>query len=126
VVDGEDGLVLQFSHALYEGFEPDRLYERDPIVLLDHLPFAQFEFLGLDETGDNTVWSASWEDGATLPLAVRLDVDMPEDSQVQWPVLMTGVRVDGMAVAGRNDVREYGDAIRDMIRRSGRDENGGR
>lgn len=116
VVQGDDGLVLQFSHALYEGFETGYLYERDPIVLLDRLPYAQFEFLGLDETGEGLMWTSTWEDGSLLPKAVRLDVEMPEGSQVHWPVLMTGVRVDEAAVSQQGDVVEYREAVRRMIR----------
>jgi general secretion pathway protein J len=123
VVNGEDGLVLQFSHALYEGFQPEKMFERDPIVLLDHLPYAQFEFLGQDESGENLLWTTTWDDGSVLPLAVRLDVDMPEGSKVHWPVLMTGIRVDEEAVAHGNDVRDYGNAIRDLIRKSGSGSN---
>ncbi|MGB5292874.1 MAG: prepilin-type N-terminal cleavage/methylation domain-containing protein, partial [Lysobacterales bacterium] len=35
VVDGDDGeMHIQFSHALLQGFTEDRLYDREPVVLL--------------------------------------------------------------------------------------------
>lgn len=119
VVTGENGLSLWFSHALFEGFSPELLYERDPVILLEGLEFAQFEFLGYDEMGEVGTWTTSWEDGSVLPLAVRLDVDLGEDSKVIWPVLLTGVRVDEMAMQQGADVQDYRQAVRDMIRNSG-------
>ena len=116
VLPEEGHLALWFSHALYEGYSPELMYERDPVLLLDGLEFAQFEFLGYDENGELGSWTTNWEDGSVLPLAVRLDVGMPEGSKVTWPVLLTGVRVDEMAVRQVADVREYRDAVRDMIR----------
>jgi hypothetical protein len=86
------------------------------VVLLEGLQSAQFEFLGYDPTGEISSWSSSWEDTAILPLAVRLDIDMPEGNQVAWPSLMTGVRVDEMAINQSADIQDYREAVRDMIR----------
>ena len=116
VLPEDDHLALFFSHALYEGYSPELMYERDPVLLLEGLEFAQFEFLGYDESGELGNWTTTWEDGSVLPLAVRLDVGLPEGSKVAWPVLLTGVRIDEMAVHQTADVREYREAVREMLR----------
>lgn len=68
----DDEFVLQFSHALLQDFEDDYLYERDPVVLLEGVASAEFEFLGRDEQGEITSWAANWDQPQSLPVAVRL------------------------------------------------------
>ncbi len=122
VVNGGNGLDLLFSHALLQDFEQQRLYDRDPIVLLEDLEYAQFEFLSRDDDGEIMGWAASWDDPSILPLAVRIDLGFGEESQSLWPLLATTIRVDEMAVAQTAASRDYGEAIRDLIRnRKGQD-----
>ncbi len=62
VVNGDNGeLVIQFSHALLQGFTEDRLHERDPVILLEECNSAGFEFLGRDEEGELTGWTTYWD-----------------------------------------------------------------
>lgn len=123
VVESNAGLALIFSHALLQGFYPEALYERDPVVLLDGLQGAGFEFLEVDEQDAVVGWTTYWEDPAVMPKAVRLFVDLGEDSRVTWPVLAANVRVDETAVRQTSDVRDYSETIRDLIRnRQDRDE----
>jgi general secretion pathway protein J len=96
---GEEGLVLVISHALLQGFEEEKLYERDPIVLLDRIDQAEFQFLGLDEEGELSAWSNVWEDPEKLPLAVSLDIEFNEEVYVRWPLLTASVRVDAQALS---------------------------
>jgi general secretion pathway protein J len=119
IVSGEDGEELVLSHALLQGFEEDKLYLRDPIVLLKKIEFAEFSFLGRDETGELAGWTNQWEQVGLLPDAVSLDIEFTEDVYIQWPLLNASVRVDPSALddlapdqVGQQD---YSTSIRDLI-----------
>jgi len=117
-VDGEEGLDLVFSHAPQQDFDPLWLDDREPVVLLEGLQGGQFEFLELDEEGIPVGWTAQWEETSTLPRAVRLDLDFPEDYAVQWPELVATVRIDPVAILpGAGGNQTYAERIQDMIRR---------
>ena len=103
---GDDGLALVISHALLQGFEDEKLYERAPIVLLEGIDRAEFQFLALDEEGELSSWSNEWEDPAKMPLAVSLDIEFNEDVYVRWPLLTASVRVDAQAL--QELAAEYG------------------
>lgn len=119
LADGDDGSVLQFRHALLQFFEADRLYDRDPVVLLEDVEAAEFEFMGWNEEGLLTPWMPVWDQHSTLPVAVRLNLEFTEDKQAQWPVLIAGVRVDETAVQGANSRPTYQQAIEDLMRGKG-------
>ncbi|MGA9572674.1 MAG: prepilin-type N-terminal cleavage/methylation domain-containing protein [Lysobacterales bacterium] len=120
VVNGDNGeLVLQLSHALLQGFTDDRLSERDPVILLEGVSSAGFEFLGRDEEGELTGWSTTWDQLDKLPVAVRLDVEFSEGLNLRWPDLAAGVRVDEQALQGLggNLTRPtYEQSIQDLIK----------
>ena len=117
---GDDGLTLLISHALLQGFEEEKLYERAPIVLLDRIDQAEFQFLGLDEEGELGDWTSDWENVETLPLAVSLAIDFNEEVYVSWPQLTASVRIDAGALidlAGGQDISQnYGSAIQKLIK----------
>ncbi len=123
VVRGNNNdVIVQFSHSLLQGFDQDYMYERDPVILLEGVNSAGFEFLGKDDEGNLTGWTASWDEPEKLPVAVRLHVEFFEDLNLQWPDLVAGVRIDEEAVlggAGEGGRAAYKKAIQDMIR--GRD-----
>jgi general secretion pathway protein J len=121
LVPGENGDDLLFSHALLQGFEQGHLFERDPVVLLEDLQDGSFAFMARDEEGQLTGWLGGWNDPASLPTAVRLDIDLGDDSQASWPVLATGIRVDEIAVATTGAARSYEEAIQNMINRRSMD-----
>ena len=101
VVDGDDGdYVVQFSNALLQGFEEDHLFDRDPVILLEGVASADFEFLGRDEEGEVTGWTNSWDQLDILPVAVRLNLEFSEGLNLRWPELVAGVKVDAQAVQG--------------------------
>jgi general secretion pathway protein J len=116
---GEEGLVLVISHALLQGFDEAKLYERAPIVLLDRIDQAEFQFLGLDEEGELSAWSNVWEDPEKLPLAVSLDIEFIEEVYVRWPLLTASVRVDAQALrelAGEQGIGpSYSTSVQKMI-----------
>ena len=120
VVNGEDDeLVIQFSHALLQGFTEDRLYDRDPVILLERVNSAGFEFLGRDEEGELTGWTTYWDQQDILPVAVRLDLEFSEGLNLRWPDLAAGVRVDEQAlqgVVGNMAKPSYEQSIKDLIK----------
>jgi len=120
VVNGDnDELVIQFSHALLQGFTDDRLHERDPVILLERVNSAGFEFLGKDEEGELTGWTTYWDQQDVLPVAVRLDLEFSEGLNLRWPDLAAGVRVDEQAlqsVGGALGAPSYEQSIQDLIK----------
>lgn len=119
VSDGDGELVIQFSHALLQGFTEGRLLDRDPVILLEGVSSAGFEFLGMDDEGELTGWFTSWDQVDILPVAVRLDVEFSEDLNLLWPELTAGVRVDEQAlqgVAGSLGRPTYEQSIKDLIK----------
>ncbi len=116
---GEEGLALVISHALLQGFEEEKLYERDPIVLLEGIAQAQFQFLTLDEEGEPAAWSSVWEEPEKLPLAVSLAVEFNQEVYLRWPLLIASVRVDAEALRGLGGThgvtQSYSTSIRKMI-----------
>lgn len=120
VVSGNDGeFMVQFSHALLQGFTEDRLSDRDPVILLEGVSSAGFEFLGRDEEGELTGWTITWDRPEILPVAVRLDVEFSEKLNLRWPDLAAGVRVDEQALQGVGvNVGQptYEQTIKDLIK----------
>jgi general secretion pathway protein J len=112
-----EGNILQFSHALLQGYEDSHLYERDPVILLEGVESAGFEFLGLDENGEVTDWASSWDQPDILPVAVRLSLEFSGDVRVRWPELVAGVRVDEAAIQGGAGRATYEQTIRDLMKR---------
>jgi general secretion pathway protein J len=127
VVNGDDDeLLVQFSHALLQGFTEDRLYDRDPVILLEGVSSAGFEFLGRDEEGELTGWTTYWDQQDMLPVAVRLDLEFSEGLNLHWPDLAAGVRVDEQAlqgVAGKMARPGYEQSIKDLIKGRNQDES---
>jgi general secretion pathway protein J len=116
--DGADGLELLFSHQLLQGFDPIYMIEREPIMLLDGVEDAQFEFLKADENGVPQSWSNAWDTPDLLPLAVRLDITFADNRQTIWPLLITGVKIDSAAMAQSSQVSPYSNAIQRLIQKS--------
>ena len=122
LANGNDGSVLQFSHALLQGFEEDHLYARDPVILLEGVESAGFEFLGVDDEGELVDWASSWDQPDALPVAVRLNIEFSEDVQMQWPDLVAGVRIDETAIQGGAGRATYEQTIKALMK--GKDKRG--
>lgn len=120
LVPGDDSdVIVQFSHALLQGFEQEHLFYRDPVILLEGVESADFEFLGMDEEGNLAGWTTQWDTKETLPVAVRLNLVFSEGLNVHWPDLVAGVKVDEAAVTGavgEGGRAAYKRAIQDMLR----------
>jgi general secretion pathway protein J len=117
LVNGSDGLELLFNHQLLQGYDPAIDFPREPIVLMEEIASAQFEFLAKDENGELLGWVSYWDTPGMLPVAVRLDIDLGEDSRSVWPLLTTGVKVDELAMNQTGAPQSYSDAIRNMSKR---------
>jgi general secretion pathway protein J len=123
IIRADESYELVLSHALLQGFEESRLYERPPIVLLEDIESASFSFLGLDENGELAGWTSQWGTGDLLPESVALDIEFVDDVYIQWPLLTASVRIDPLATSESSlavqsgSVRDYGSAIQDMIKR---------
>ena len=119
IVSGEEGEQLVLSHALLQGFEEQNLYLRDPIVLLKKIEFAEFSFLGRDETGELSGWTNQWELVGLLPDAVSLEIEFTEDVYIHWPLLTASVRVDPSALdelaTDQVGQQDYSSSIRTLI-----------
>ena len=119
LVNGPEGLDLLFNHALLQGYDPYYGFPREPIALIEGFESGQFEFLAKDENGELLGWVTAWDTPDMLPVAVRLDLDLGEDSRSVWPLLTTGIRVDELAMSQTGASQNYSDAIRNMINRPG-------
>jgi general secretion pathway protein J len=83
-----DGLRLVFDHSQLNGYDPDNpkgSSTREPVMLLEKMQDARFEYRALDEQGELTDWDESWDDAQRLPLMVRLVVEFDDDSRFHWP-----------------------------------------
>jgi general secretion pathway protein J len=93
---GQDGDRLTFDHAQLNGYDPDDpkgKSKREPVVLLEGFRDARFEFRALDEQGELSEWSSTWDDPQRLPLLVRLVLEFDRDSRQRWPDLEIPVLV---------------------------------
>jgi len=127
IVNGEDGLQLVLSHALLQGFEESALGARDPSILIDDITCGSFGFQGRDEQLEPGPWSDSWEDTYMLPVAVSLNLNFGEEAHMEWPELVSSVRIDGSAIAdliaesGGQRPTDYSTTIQNLINRRGND-----
>lgn len=118
------GTTLEFDHAQLNGYDPDDPKagsERPPVLLLDGMQDARFEYRTLDENGELTDWSDSWEDPQRLPVMVRLVAEFPADSTRVWPALEIPV------LAGTAVPAMFGGGLRNRLLpgQPGGDPNGG-
>src|SRR5690606_20684943 len=91
---GQDGYRLLFDHHQLNGYDPDNPQGQDkrpPVLVLEGLARARFEYRMLDENGELTDWSSSWEDPQRLPLMVRLAAEFDQDENREWPDLEIAV-----------------------------------
>ena len=115
LANGDDDRVLQFSHALLQGFDQQRMFERDPVILLNGVESAVFEFLGRDEEGELTGWTSNWDQQSVLPVAVRLNLEFSGGLRILWPELVAGVRVDEQMISGGAAAKTYEKSIRELL-----------
>jgi general secretion pathway protein J len=86
---GRNGLQLLFTHQMLNGFDLEKLSSKDvePVVLLDGIRAGRFQFRKFDDQGKLEDWDDDWEDPGTLPVMVRIELEMARDTQLVWPVM---------------------------------------
>jgi general secretion pathway protein J len=92
---------LRFYHRMLLSEEED---EDEPVVLLDRIRRAEFEFRGIDDEGKLGDWETEWEDPSRTPMMVRLSMEFSRDSGMQWPVLEVPLLID---VGGVNNAYRF-------------------
>jgi len=100
LVRGSDGLQLQFTDAMLNGFEVEKAKNEkvEPVMLLDRIRSGRFLYRTLDDQGNLADWSSSWPDPGVTPLAVRIELVMQPGVQVPWPVLDVPMMLNAGAV----------------------------
>ena len=79
-----DKLQFQFAMLTPDGpLDP----ERDPVVLLDGIEQASFEYRTFDDRGHPGTWRREWAQKSVLPPLVRLKVRF-KDPRRHWPELV--------------------------------------
>jgi general secretion pathway protein J len=116
-----DGLALVLSHALLQGFEEERMHDRAPIMLIDGIEQAEFNFQGRDEEGELAGWVNQWDDPGVLPVVVSLDIEFEEGAYTEWPILVAAVKIDSASFeqldGSRRGPASYSSAIKDLIQK---------
>lgn len=90
LVSGRSDLRLEFDHELLIGGQLIAGDDRAPVLLLDGIAAAQFEYFGLDDDGEATGWQTQWPYPSRLPQLVRLDLRFSQDSR-RWPPLLVAL-----------------------------------
>ena len=100
LVRGNDGLQLQFSDVMLNGFdvEKSKSTKVEPVVLLDRIRSGRFAYRSLDDQGKLADWSSSWPDPGVTPLVVRIELTMQPGVQIPWPVLDVPMMLNAGAV----------------------------
>ena len=101
---GQDGLQLRFNDAMLNGFDvqksksSDAKSSDDSVVLLDHIRDGRFEYRTLDDQGNITNWSSTWDNTAITPLMVRIRLSMQPGVQMPWPTLDVALMLNAGSV----------------------------
>jgi general secretion pathway protein J len=84
---GKQGLQLQFTDRMLNGYEDPSPDTADPVVLLDHIASGHFAYRSLDDQGNLEDWSTDWREPEITPLMIRIELTMQPDAQLAWPTL---------------------------------------
>ena len=75
--------------------EDDDATDRE-VVLIERIAGARFSYFGAAEGGDDPDWHEAWDNPASLPALVRLEIDFPDDAGRFWPDLVVAPRIDAI------------------------------
>ena len=84
---GKDGLQLQFTDTMLNGYDAEKTSDGEPIVLLDRIAAGRFFYRGLDDQGQLGNWSSDWASTEITPLMLRVELTMQPGVQIPWPTL---------------------------------------
>ncbi len=85
---GERGLKrIEFTHALLNGYDDPQSGsdQRPPVVVLEGLQDAHFEYRSVDENGELLPWTRNWDYPQFVPMMVRVVAEFPSDRPQHWP-----------------------------------------
>lgn len=105
-VSGDGGRQLVFHHALLNGYDArEESVERrsEPVVLLDRIRSARFQFRAIDERGELGDWRDEWDKPGQLPLLVRVELEFERDANMDWPELVIPLMVDPSAATASGE-----------------------
>ena len=80
-------LVLDWYVYRPEGLYPPVDRAEQGRILLSGLENLKFQYLVLDDTGENLLWAEEWSPERGLPTAVRVDMAFPAGDPRRWPGL---------------------------------------
>lgn len=98
LVPGPQGQRLVFQHQLISTDGPLKA-EREPLVLLDGIADARFEFRNIDTNGQAQAWESRWDVSAQLPPLMRLRLRFTDPAR-RWPELVVSPRLSVAYAAG--------------------------
>lgn len=96
LVPGTEGLQLEFEHQLLTPEGPIEA-EREREVLIEGIAEGAFALRTLDPQGQPGGWESRWEDPATMPRLVRLELRL-RDPAANWPRLVAAPRLGGATI----------------------------
>ncbi len=99
-------LRLEFRHARFNGWDAEDGFDDDkqpPVVLLENVRSARFEYRGIDDQGRMSGWKSSWDRREALPALVRLKIEFDRDARMEWPELVVPLVVDPSAAFTANE-----------------------
>ncbi len=97
---GRKGYQLTFRHAIANGYKDDDLDDRDnkPVVLIENIRQARFEYRTIDDQGRLKEWEDRWDRPAQMPILVRITLEFERGDRMAWPELIVPLVVDPSAV----------------------------
>ena len=101
---GRDGMQLEFDHAQLNGYDPKDPKgsdERPPVVLLEGIDDASFEYRSLDDQGELEDWASDWDELETLPVLIGLRLSFERENR-HWPLFEVPMKMAGAAAQNRN------------------------
>ena len=88
-----DHRVLRYGEEAERG--ADDIEDRDPVLLLKGIEDAEFAYLQPGETVDEEPeWVEEWRQIGSLPLLVRIRLEMSEASRIRWPEMVIAPKVE--------------------------------
>jgi general secretion pathway protein J len=92
------GRQLLFTDEMLNGFDLDaKKSDTEPSLLLDQIQDGRFEFRTIDENGELTDWSDTWDDPAVTPAMVRIVVRMLPEARIEFPEMQIPLMLDAGA-----------------------------
>lgn len=90
------GAELTFSDLMLNGFDLTKVKPGDfkPTLLIDGIGRGKFEYRGLGDDGKLGDWVDEWKDTDRLPVMVRIDFAMRDDSGMDWPTMDIPLMMD--------------------------------